>query len=86
MITDPKGFVSRFMLGLLGKMLLSLLMVVALLILLPRERSIPLALTFAVLYLAYLAFSTLRLTRLSRTLNVKERFTEDLSQREQTGE
>ncbi|HEX2617382.1 MAG TPA: hypothetical protein VHL57_07550 [Flavobacteriales bacterium] len=66
LITDPKGFVNRFMLGLVLKMLLSLVLIVAVLFLLPREIALPLALTFAVLYLAFLAFSTLRLMARSR--------------------
>lgn len=63
---DPKGFVNRFMLGLVGKMLLSLLLIVIVLFTLPRGTALPLALAFAVLYLAFLAFSATRLSMRSR--------------------
>lgn len=66
--SDPKGFVRRFMGGLVLKMFVSLLLLVAVIFLLPRERAIPLAVAFALLYLAYLAFSTVRLTGLLRNL------------------
>ncbi|MFT3884420.1 MAG: hypothetical protein QM724_03015 [Flavobacteriales bacterium] len=66
LITDPKGFVNRFMLGLVGKMLVSLVLIVAVLFLLPRPTALPLALTFAMLYLAFLGFSTVRLMGRSR--------------------
>jgi hypothetical protein len=66
LVTDPKGFVNRFMLGLVLKMLLSLVLIVAVLFLLPRDTALPLALAFAVLYLAFLAFSTVRLSARSR--------------------
>lgn len=60
---DPKRVVRRYMAALVLKMFLSVLLVAALLVLLPRHRAVPLALTFAVLYLAYLTFTTLRLMR-----------------------
>lgn len=63
---DPKGFMFRFMLGLVLKLVAALVAVVAILLVLPRGRALPLALTFAVLYLAFLAFSTVRLSSLSR--------------------
>lgn len=66
--TDPKGFVNRFMLGLVLKMMLSLALIVAVLFLLPRPTALPLALSFALLYLAFLSFSTVRLSARSRSL------------------
>lgn len=66
-VTDPKGFVRRFMAGLMLKMFLSLAVLVILLFTVTKSLSIPLTLSFATLYLAFLAFSTLRLSRLSRT-------------------
>lgn len=67
-VTDPKGFVRRFMAGLMLKMFLSVVVLVVLLFTVPKSLSIPLALSFAVLYLAFLAFSTLRLMKVSRTV------------------
>lgn len=66
LLTDPKGFVNRFMLGLVLKMMLSLALIVAVLFLLPRPVALPLALSFAALYLAFLVFSTVRLSARSR--------------------
>lgn len=66
-ITDPKGFVRRFMAALMGKMFLSLVILVVLLITLPAALTVPIALSFALLYLAFLVFSTLRLMRLGRS-------------------
>lgn len=68
MVTDPKGFMIRFMIGLVLKLVSALVAVVAILMLLPRSKAVPLALTFAVLYLAFLAFSTVRLSARSRNL------------------
>lgn len=68
MLTDPKGFMFRFMIGLVLKLGSALVAVVAILMLLPRARAVPLALTFALLYLAFLAFSTVRLSARSRSL------------------
>jgi len=68
MATDPKGFVRRFMAGLMLKMLLSLGVLVVLLIRAPKETVMPNGIAFALLYLAFLAFSTARLTGLSRKL------------------
>lgn len=65
--TNPKGFVHRFMIALVGKMFLSVVVLVVLLFTVPQAVSIPLALSFAVLYLLYLIFSTVRLVRLSQT-------------------
>ena len=68
MASDPKGFVRRFMAGLMLKMLLSLGVMVVLLIRAPKETVLPNGIAFAVLYLAFLAFSTARLSGLSRKL------------------
>ncbi len=68
MHTDPKGFVRRFMTGLVLKMLVSLFLLLAIVFLVPRELALPLALTFALLYLAFLGFSTARLVGFSRNL------------------
>jgi len=65
--TDPQGSVRRFMTGLVIKMFLSVFVLVVLLLVAPKPVIVPLALCFAVLYLAYLVFSTARLLRLSRT-------------------
>lgn len=62
---DPKGFVHRFMLGLVLKLFLSLAVVVCMLFLLEENR-IATVLVFAFLYLAFLAFSTARLVSMSR--------------------
>jgi F0F1-type ATP synthase assembly protein I len=66
--TDPKGFVRRFMTGLVLKMLISLFLLLAIVFLVPRDLALPLALTFALLYLAFLGFSTARLVGFSRDL------------------
>ncbi len=66
--SDPKGFVRRFMTGLVLKMFASIVVLVALVFVLPREEAIPLAVAFSLLYLAYLAFSTVRLSGLLRRL------------------
>ena len=63
---DPKGFVRRFMLGLMIKLFLSLTVVVAMLMLLKSDK-VSVVLVFAFLYLAFLAFSTVRLVSLSKT-------------------
>lgn len=68
LLTDPKGFVRRFMTGLVGKMLLSMMVLLVLVLLLPRADAVPLALAFGVLYLAYLAFTSVRLTGRVRNL------------------
>lgn len=68
MRTDPKGFVRRFMTGLVVKMLVSLFLLLAIVFLVERALALPLALTFALLYLAFLGFSTARLVNLSRTM------------------
>lgn len=63
---DPKGFVRRFMTGLVLKMFTSIAVLVVCMLLVPAELLVPFTLSFAVLYLAYLVFSTARLMRLSR--------------------
>lgn len=63
---DPKGFVRRFMTGLVLKMFASIAVLVVGMLLVPHELLVPFTLSFAVLYLAFLAFSTARLLRLSR--------------------
>ena len=68
MHTDPKGFVRRFMTGLVLKMLVSLFLLLGLVFLVPRDLALPLALSFALLYLAFLGFSTARLVGMSRHL------------------
>ena len=64
--TDPKGFVRRFMLGLVLKMFISLIVVVGMLMLMKGEHRILAVLIFAGTYLAFLAFSTIRLVNMSR--------------------
>lgn len=66
MVTDPGGFVRRFMTGLVLKMFVSVLLLVAIVMVLPRDEGIPLALIFTLLYLAFLVFSTVRSTVLLR--------------------
>ncbi|MFN3874402.1 MAG: hypothetical protein ACK4L7_00630 [Flavobacteriales bacterium] len=68
MAADPKGFARRFMAGLLLKMLLSLGVLLALLLRAPKDTLVPAGITFVLLYLAFLAFSTARLVGLSRKL------------------
>ncbi len=60
--SDIKGFIRRFMAGLILKLLLSLLVLALLLHKLPPggERT-PFVMAFALLYLAFLGFSTARL-------------------------
>jgi hypothetical protein len=62
LITDPKGFVNRFMGGLVIKMLLTLMVLLLGVVLLPKPNILHLALPFIGLYLAYMVFSTARLT------------------------
>ncbi len=64
--TDPKAFVRRFMAGLVIKMMLSLVVLLVLLVTLSREHLIPVAITFVLIYLAFLAFSTSRSVGLMR--------------------
>ncbi|MCB0792537.1 MAG: hypothetical protein H6595_06485 [Flavobacteriales bacterium] len=61
---DPKLLVRRFMTVLVIKMFVSVVVVASILALLPGPSAVPLAVAFAALYLAYLAFSTIRLMRL----------------------
>jgi hypothetical protein len=63
---DPKVFVRRFMAGLVIKMMLSLMALVVLLVVLPKDRLVPAAITFVLLYLAFLGFSTARSVGLMR--------------------
>jgi hypothetical protein len=63
---DPKIFVRRFMAGLVIKMMLSLVALVVLLVVLPKDRLVPAAITFVLLYLAFLGFSTARSVGLMR--------------------
>jgi phosphatidylserine synthase len=65
---DPKGFGRRFMAGLALKMALSLLVALLLLLRQPKEERLALGIAFAGLYLAFLAFSTVRLSGLARQL------------------
>ena len=67
LLTDPKGFVRRFMLGLVLKMMMALLLIVLILVAFPRTFALPLALAFAFQYLAFLVFSAVRLMGRSRT-------------------
>ena len=64
--TDPKGFVTRFMLGLILKMFMSLVVVVCMLMLIKGDHRIATVLIFGLLYLVFLAFSTIRLVNLSK--------------------
>lgn len=65
---DPRRFTSGFMAGLAIKLLAGAAAVAAILSLLPRDAAVRLTLTFAVLYLAFLAFSTMRLGAVLRNL------------------
>ncbi len=69
--TDPKGFTTRYLAGLSIKMLVSLMVLVILLLLLPQGSKLPVVLTFILLYLAYLGFSTARMTMLLRRISRK---------------
>lgn len=64
----PMGFMQRFMGGLVVKMLGSVAVLVLLLLIVPADHALPLGVVFAVLYLAFLAFSTLRLLSISRAM------------------
>ena len=68
MAGSPGGFVQRFMGALLLKMLLSVVVLWALLRRVPPDDTLPVGVVFATLYLVFLAFSTARLTALSRKL------------------
>ncbi|MBX2978533.1 MAG: hypothetical protein KF905_04485 [Flavobacteriales bacterium] len=65
-ISHPQGSVQRYMTGMVIKMLLSLLLIMVLVIKLPKEDVLSFALPFMGLYLAHLAFGTVRLTALLR--------------------
>ena len=66
MITDPKGFIRRYLTGLSIKMFLSLIVLVVLLLATAKADRLPIAVTFILLYLAYLGFSTARMAMLIR--------------------
>lgn len=66
MVGDPKGFVRRFMTALVMKMFGCLIVVVCLVFLAPRDVAVPWILCFAMLYLAFLAYSVARLMRRSK--------------------
>ena len=68
-IGDPKGFVRRFMTAMVLKMFGCLIVVVCLVFLAPRAEAIPWILCFALLYLAFLAFSVARLMRRSKRIH-----------------
>lgn len=68
MKADPQGFMRRFMLGLTAKLAASVLAIAAILVYLPRDRAVTLALTFTGLYLLFLVFTTSRLGQRSRNL------------------
>ncbi len=68
MISDPKGFVNRFMGGLVIKMMATLLVLLIAVVLLPKQRILVYALPLIALYLAFLGFSTARLTARLRKL------------------
>lgn len=72
MITDPKGFVRRFMAALMLKMVLSIALLVLVLLRVENADVVPAAMVFAFLYLAFLSFSTARLIRLSRRLSTEQ--------------
>lgn len=63
---DPQGMVRRFMTGLVIKMLVSLLVLVVLVLIAPKHLAMQLGVGFGALYLAFLAFSTVRLSALLR--------------------
>lgn len=62
----PMLFQQRFMAGLAIKMMVSLVLLVVLVLLLPKEQVLSVAITFCALYLAYLGFSTARLVGMMR--------------------
>ena len=61
--SDPKKSVNRFMAGMMIKMMTTLMVLLVTVILLPKEKVLPIALPFIALYPAFLAFSTVRLTK-----------------------
>ncbi|MFZ1331148.1 MAG: hypothetical protein WAR83_03120 [Flavobacteriales bacterium] len=68
LVSDPKGFVRRFMLGMVLKMFISLGILFYLISILDDETEKPFAATFILLYMAFLGFTTVRLvTRLRAT-------------------
>lgn len=69
--TTPGGFQRRFMAGLVIKMMSSLTVLTITVLLLPKDRILSFAVPFIVLYLAFLGFSTVRLTLRSRTLRTR---------------
>lgn len=71
LLHDPKGFIGRYIAGLSIKMLLSLTLLVVLLLTLPDGSKLKVALTFILLYLAYLGFSTARMATVLRRISRK---------------
>jgi hypothetical protein len=69
LLTDPKGFINRFMAGMVIKMMLSMVVLLVVLVSIPRSMVLVTALPFMALYLAYLVFSTLRLSTKLRQLH-----------------
>lgn len=67
--TDVKGFIRRFMAGMVIKLMGSMLLLFILLKVVPKETASPLAVSFALLYLSFLAFSTIRLVHTMRSSN-----------------
>ncbi|MCB0769876.1 MAG: hypothetical protein KDC00_05670 [Flavobacteriales bacterium] len=64
--TDAKVSVQRFMTGMVIKMLLTLFLLLIAVVRMPKSSVISFALPFIGLYLAHLAFSTVRLSALMR--------------------
>ena len=65
-LIDPKIAVRRFMASLAIKLFLSMTLLLVLLLTAPKEIRLPLGLAFAILYLSFLVFSTLRSFNLSK--------------------
>lgn len=65
-LIDPKIAVRRFMASLAIKLFLSMTLLLVLLLTAPKEIRLPLGLAFAILYLSFLVFSTLRSFDLSK--------------------
>lgn len=64
--TDPKVLMRRYMTGLVLKMMVSLVLLLIIVLASPKTLVIPLAISFALLYLAFLGFSTARLSGLTK--------------------
>ncbi len=65
---DVQRFIRRFMGGMVLKLLLSLVLLIFLVKAVPAVHVKPLSTTFALLYFAYLAFSTIRLASRLRSI------------------